>query len=100
MSEVEVRALSFIKRLFDARGWPFPLKYQLDSPCTALELADRLEIPHDLVEAVFINGTVFQPDEGMVKPGDRVAFIPPGTPGPYRLLLGIARPAGGDKSDS
>lgn len=99
MAEVEVRAFSFIKSLFDARGWPFPLRYQLESPCSALELADRLEIPRDLLEAVFINGTVFRPEAGMVKPGDRVAFIPPGTPGPYRLLLGIARPAGGDKSD-
>lgn len=98
MAEVEVRAFSFIKRLFDDRGWPSPLKYRLEQPCSSLELADRLRIPRDLVEAVFINGTVFRPEAAIVKPGDRVAFIPPGTPGPYRLLLGIARPAG-DKSD-
>ncbi|MBU4533005.1 MAG: MoaD/ThiS family protein [Eubacteriales bacterium] len=94
MSDVEVRAFSFIKALFDARGWPTPLIYKLENSCTAGELAKSLSIPDDLVEAVFINGKVFRPGEGVVKPGDRVAFIPPGTPGPYRLLLGIARPAG------
>lgn len=44
-----------------------------------------------MIEAVFINGKAYQPEEGLVKPGDRVAFIPPGTPGPYRVLLGIKK---------
>ncbi len=57
--------------------------------CTALELARELELPLEKVEAVFINHLVY-PLDHHVSPGDRVAFIPTGVPGPYRLLIGIA----------
>lgn len=40
------------------------------------------------VEAVMINGKVVS-RHTRLKAGDRVAFIPPGTPGPYRVLLGF-----------
>lgn len=43
--------------------------------------------PHE-VEAVFINHTV-HPKETFLKEGDRVALLPPGTPGSYRLLSGL-----------
>ncbi len=85
---VEVRGFSFIKELFDQRGLPFPLSVDLSGECTAEDLARRLEIPLDLVEAVFINGIVSSLGH-RIKPGDRVAFIPPGTPGPYRVVLGF-----------
>ena len=42
------------------------------------------------VEAVFINGSI-QPVDALVYHGDRVAVMPPGTPGPYRVLLGMMR---------
>ncbi len=57
--------------------------------CTALELARQLELPLEQVEAVFINHLVY-PLDHHINPGDRVAFIPTGVPGPYRLLIGIA----------
>ncbi|KJS18048.1 MAG: thiamine S protein [Peptococcaceae bacterium BRH_c4b] len=85
---VEVRAFSFIKEIFDQRGWPFPMQVELEKECTALELAERLEIPTEKIEAVFVNGIVKKMNE-KIKPGDRVAFVPPGTPGPYRVILGI-----------
>lgn len=87
-NEIEVRGFSFIKEIFDQRNWPFPLRVSLDEQCTAAELAERLEIPRDKIEAVFVNGLVNQLDS-IIKPGDRVAFVPPGTPGPYRVILGI-----------
>ncbi|NVN90761.1 MAG: MoaD/ThiS family protein [Desulfuromonadales bacterium] len=59
------------------------------SGCTALELANKLELPLDKVEAVFVNHLVYSLDH-RIQPGDRVAFIPTGVPGPYRLLIGIA----------
>jgi len=86
--KVEVRGFSFIKELLDKRGLPFPFFVDITGECTAGELAEKLNIPRDLIEAVFINGVV-QRLSGTVKPGDRVAFIPPGTPGPYRVILGI-----------
>ncbi len=88
---VEIRAFNFLKKVFDERGWPFPYYLKLDRECSAKELAETLELPSDMIEAVFINGKAYQPEEGIVKPGDRVAFIPPGTPGPYRVLLGIKK---------
>ncbi len=42
------------------------------------------------VEAVFLNGKVV-PFDSKVKDGDRVALIPPGTPGSYRLILGMKK---------
>lgn len=57
--------------------------------CTALEIANQLELPLDKVEAVFVNHLVYSLDH-LIQPGDRVAFIPTGVPGPYRLLIGIA----------
>jgi len=86
--KVEVRGFSFIKELFDQRGVPFPVMVDLAQECPASDLAKRLDIPGELIEAVFINGIAGGLD-GTVRPGDRVAFVPPGTPGPYRVILGI-----------
>lgn len=85
---VEVRGFSYLKVIFDERGWPFPMQVPLDDPCTGAELAERLELPREKIEAVFING-VAGPLNRTINPGDRVAFVPPGTPGPYRVILGI-----------
>ncbi|MDX1808291.1 MAG: MoaD/ThiS family protein [Sulfurospirillaceae bacterium] len=45
------------------------------------------------VEAVFINGKVM-PKDTVLKTGDRLALLPPGTPGCYRLILGIKQEEG------
>ncbi len=90
-NRVEVRAFSFLKEIFDQRKWPFPMYYKLKEPCTALELAKKLDLPLDKIEAVFINGLANPLEAGVIKPGDRVAFLPPGTPGPYRVILGIVK---------
>jgi sulfur carrier protein ThiS len=45
--------------------------------------------PHE-VEAVFLNGRVVSRDREL-HDGDRVALVPPGTPGPHRFLLGVAK---------
>lgn len=87
--EVEVRGFSFLREIFEERKWPFPLLVQLEKECSALELAKRLNLPLDKIEAVFINGRARGLDQANVKPGDRVAFVPPGTPGPYRVILGM-----------
>jgi len=86
---VEVRGFSFIKELFDSRNISLPLFVELAGECPAVELAQSLGIPPDMIESVFINGVARSP-ANPVRPGDRVAFVPPGTPGPYRVILGIA----------
>jgi len=90
-NEIEVRAFNSLKTIFDERNWSFPYYYKLDKECSALELAKMLDFPVDRIEAVFVNGLAGPLESSMVKPGDRVAFLPPGTPGPYRVLLGIRK---------
>lgn len=88
---VEVRAFAGLKQIFAERGWPFPYRYPLDEEITARELAQRLELPLERIEAVFINGSSEDLDSAMVRAGDRVGYVPYGTPGVARLLLGIKR---------
>jgi len=52
------------------------------------EIALELELPLDRIEGVFVNHLVYNLDI-IVKPGDKVAFIPTGIPGPHRFMLGI-----------
>jgi len=61
---------------------------------TALAIAQELELPIDIIEAVFCNNTIYTLDH-RIMPGDRVAFVPHGTPGPHRYCLGIKQ--AGDK---
>lgn len=63
---------------------------------TARELAGRMRIPAAAIEGVFVNHVV----HGLavrIHPGDRVAFVPQGTPGPHRFFLGLYR-AGKDEN--
>ncbi|MGQ9533561.1 MAG: MoaD/ThiS family protein [Desulfotomaculales bacterium] len=85
---VEVRGFSFLWELFRRRGWPNPLQWPWPEPAPASALLAVLEIEPAQVEAVFVNGVVRRPD-AVIHPRDRVALVPPGTPGPYRVLLGI-----------
>lgn len=52
------------------------------------ELAQRLELPLEQIEGVFCNGHVYGLSR-VVRPGDRVGFVPHGTPGPHRFMLGL-----------
>lgn len=89
--EVEVRAFSFLKEVFDQRNWPSPLRVNLTGECSAAELVKKLDLPVEKVEAVFVNGVAHSLEKGRVRPGDRVALVPPGTPGPYRVILGLVK---------
>jgi len=42
------------------------------------------------IEGVFVNGKIASTNT-LLSDGDRVAAFPPGTPGPYRLLLGMVK---------
>jgi hypothetical protein len=75
----------------DEQGLPYALEKEIDPKgMTTLDIADGLSIPPDHVEAVFVNGKVKNIYD-KVFPGDRLALCPPGTPGPYRVFLGMAR---------
>ncbi|UFS70520.1 MoaD/ThiS family protein [Geomonas sp. RF6] len=55
---------------------------------TAEQIAHDLDLPLDKIEGVFVNNLVFNLDK-VVLPGDQVAFVPTGVPGPHRYTLGI-----------
>lgn len=55
---------------------------------TARDIARELDLPLDKIEGVFVNAIVYAIDH-RVLPGDRIAFIPTGVPGPHRFMLGV-----------
>lgn len=88
---MEVRGFGPLKKVFDARHWDFPYYYSIEGTCSALDLAMSLDLPLDQIEAVFVNGIASPLNQAVIKPGDRVGFIPIGVPGPYRLMLGMVK---------
>lgn len=68
-----------------------PTTCQVDVPpegIHASEIAERLQLPEELIEGVFCNHKVYG-IEHVIHPGDRIAFVPYGTPGPHRFYLGL-----------
>jgi hypothetical protein len=85
---IEIRGFLHLYKFFKDKNWPTPLILSLDEPTTGTKLAEKLEIPLDEIEIIFVNGFA-QSLEYSIQPGDRVAFVPPGCPGPYRMALGF-----------
>ena len=65
-----------------------PLLLDIEEPITGTKLAEKLGISRDDIEVIFINGLVYELDH-IINPGDRMAFLPPGCPGPYRIAFGF-----------
>lgn len=89
MKTVEVRVFGNLRRHLGKQGLPTVMEMPMkQDKSRALDLARELNLPPEEVEAVFRNGQV-QNIYDPVHPGDRLAFLPYGTPGPYRTFLGI-----------
>lgn len=54
----------------------------------ALELARELNLPLEMVGAVYCNHAPTSLAR-VIRPGDRIAFIPLGVPGPHKCLQGF-----------
>ncbi len=85
---IEIRAFGRLSALFKKKVRRDPLLLEVKGPITGNELAGKLEIPCEEIEVLIVNG-VTQSLGYTIKPGDRVAFVPWGTPGPYRIFLGF-----------
>lgn len=85
---IEVRGFLHLDKTFREKYGKIPLVYNLEKPITGIELAKMLEVPQEEIEVIFVNGFV-QSLDYTIHPGDRVAFLPPGCPGPYRIALGF-----------
>ncbi|MCK9444503.1 MAG: MoaD/ThiS family protein [Tissierellaceae bacterium] len=85
---IEVRGFLQLNSRLKKKFGTMPVIYELDAEITGEELAEKLDIDIEEVEVIFVNGFVESVDFA-IKPGDRVAFLPPGCPGPYRIALGF-----------
>ena len=86
---IEIRFFNFLAELCKERNWISPMSIEIEGEISGLDLLKALDIAVDRVEILMINGKAVGPSEARIQPGDRVALLPPGTPGPYRVLLGF-----------
>ena len=88
---VEIRVFGALRKHLDRQNLPYLIKKSISSGRnTPMDIAGELDLPPDEIEAVFINGKISESNTAL-SPGDRIAFLPYGTPGPYRVFLGIVK---------
>ena len=89
--KVNIQIFGFLRRHMDKQGLPYAIEKEIaPKGVVAIDIAKGIGLPPEEIEAVFLNGRVINIYD-TVSPGDRVAFFPYGTPGPYRVFLGMAR---------
>lgn len=94
-ADVAVRMFGLLRAARRTAGLPYAATVTVPPEgISAASIADDLELPRELIEGVFCNHTVYGLDH-IVMPGDEIAFVPYGTPGPHRIYLGL-RDAGND----
>jgi molybdopterin converting factor small subunit len=89
MPMITFNAFSFLQKKLTQKNLPFSnVSLPISDGTTAEMLMHQMQLTREDVEVVFVNGRV-QPFSTVLKDQDRVAFVPQGTPGPYRVLLGF-----------
>ncbi|MCG8618395.1 MAG: MoaD/ThiS family protein [Desulfobacterales bacterium] len=92
MPTITFNAFSFLQKTLKEKNIPHKeAQMEIPEKATPHSLMDDMELERAAVEAVFINGRV-APFDTAIKDGDRIAFVPHGTPGPYRVFLGFKNP--------
>jgi hypothetical protein len=87
-SGVTVRAIAFLDAYCKEHG--LPSTQEVDVPetgITASGLAASIGLPLDRIEGAFLNYRICGLD-ALVMPGDRVAFVPYGTPASHAAFFG------------
>lgn len=89
MIEITFNAFSFLRVKLKSNNVDF-INARLQLPeCTSVSaLIEKIGLSAAEVEGVFVNNKIV-PKDTVLKHGDRVALVPPGTPGPYRVMLGM-----------
>lgn len=89
MPTITFNAFSFLQKKLQQKNLPYAnVSLSIPDGTTAEMLVHQMHLAPEDVEVVFVNGRV-QPFSTVLKDQDRVAFVPQGTPGPYRVLLGF-----------
>ncbi len=84
-----IRIFGLLRAHCVERGLPTAVTFDVPAEgMSAEDLAHALELPLEMIEGVFVNHTVYDLNR-RVMPGDEVAFVPYGTPGPHRVYLGL-----------
>jgi len=84
-------AFGFLSQKLQSKGYEWNnVELELEPNSTVKAVCKIFDLQENEVEAAFVNGEV-KPLQTVLADGDRVALIPPGTPGPYRFLLGIKK---------
>lgn len=82
-------AFSFVREKLKKQGHGYlNVLFEIEEGTDAHALIAKLGLQKGDVEAVFINHTVV-PKDTKLHDGDKVGLVPPGTPGSYRLILGM-----------
>ena len=88
-STARILMLGLLHTLRRRRGLPTEVEVEVPPEgVPAAEVARRLDLPVDRIEAVIVNHRTHDLSHP-IRPGDRAAFVPQGTPGPHRYTLGI-----------
>ena len=89
MPTITFNAFSFLQKKLKAKNIEFSnVKMEIQQGTTPNDIMEQMELTNKDVEVIFINGRVRKADTPL-KEDDRIAFVPHGTPGPYRVLLGF-----------
>ena len=84
-----LNAFSFLREKLKAKEIGYlDAKIDIPNEMNVRQLVTYVGLEQHEVEAVFINHTV-RPKETVLQEGDRIALLPPGTPGSYRLIMGL-----------
>lgn len=92
MITVDFSAFMFLQAKLKERGIDHTnARREIPDDTTVDEFLAGLGLGADDVEAVFVDGKVV-PGDTRLSDGNRLALVPPGSPGPYRVLLGMVKP--------
>jgi hypothetical protein len=86
---IELHAFMGLADLFRERQWTNPREFAVSGEMSGSDLLAALDIAGKAVEVIFVNHKAYAADLALIRPGDRVALVPPGVPGPHRFLLGF-----------
>ena len=89
MATITFNAFSFLQKKLKAKNLEYVnAQLSIEEGTTARDLIRQMELKEEEVEAVMLNGKVGLLDT-VLQDQDRVAFVPHGTPGPYRVMFGF-----------
>ena len=93
MPVITFNAFSFLQKKLKEKNFEYSnVSLTITEGTRAIDLVHQFGLDQKEVEVVFINGKV-APFKTQLRDNDRVALVPPGTPGPYRVFLGFKNKA-------